>query len=89
MSIDQLSFSHLDPSSGASTVPMIDNPQLDIVNIWVGLCPLLMGTFNYPPPFNDVKFISIVLNQPKAEIFQLSISTPKSVLVWILERYNG
>jgi hypothetical protein len=27
VTIDQLSFSHLDPSSRASTVPMIDNPQ--------------------------------------------------------------
>jgi hypothetical protein len=27
VTIDQLSFSHPDPSSGASTVPMIDNPQ--------------------------------------------------------------
>jgi hypothetical protein len=26
MTIDQLSFSHPDPSSGVSTVPMIDNP---------------------------------------------------------------
>jgi hypothetical protein len=33
MTIDQLSFSHPDPSSGASTVPMIDNPQPDIVNM--------------------------------------------------------
>jgi hypothetical protein len=50
MSIDQLSFSHPDPSSGVSTVPMIDNPQPDIVNVGVGLCPPLMGTFDYPPP---------------------------------------
>jgi hypothetical protein len=49
MTIDQLSFSHPDPSSGVSTVPMIDNPQPDIVNVGVGLCPPLMGTFDYPP----------------------------------------
>jgi hypothetical protein len=36
MTIDQLSFSHLDPSSEASTVHMIDNPQPNIVNIGVG-----------------------------------------------------
>jgi hypothetical protein len=72
MSIDQLSFSHPDPSSGASTVPMIDNPQPDVVNIGVGLCPPLMGTFDYPPPSDDVKFISVVPDQPKAEIFQVS-----------------
>jgi hypothetical protein len=72
MSIDQLSFSHPDPSSGASTVPMIDNPQPDIVNVGVGLCPPLMGTFDYPPPSDDVKFISVVPDQPKAEIFQVS-----------------
>jgi hypothetical protein len=69
VTIDQLSFSHPDPSSGASTVPMIDNPQPDIVNIGVGLCPPLMGTFDYPPPSDDVKFIS---DQPKVEIFQVS-----------------
>jgi hypothetical protein len=44
VSIDQLSFSHPDPSSGVSMVPMIDNPQPDIVNVGVGLCPPLMGT---------------------------------------------
>jgi hypothetical protein len=37
MSIDHLSFSCLDTSLGASTVPMIDNPQPDIVNVGVGL----------------------------------------------------
>jgi hypothetical protein len=50
VTIDQLSFSRPDPSSGVSTVPMIDNPQPDIVNVGVGLCPPLMGTFDYPPP---------------------------------------
>jgi hypothetical protein len=72
VSIDQLSFSHPDPSSGASTVPMIDNPQPDIVNVGVGLCPPLMGTFDYPPPTDDVKYISVVPDQPRAEIFQVS-----------------
>ena len=72
MSIDQLSFSHPDPSSGASTVPMIDNPQPSIVNVGVGLFPPLMGTFNYPPTFDDVKFISAIPDQPKAKIFQVS-----------------
>jgi hypothetical protein len=48
---------------------MIDNPQLGIVNIGVGLCPPLMGTFNYPPPQGDVKFIS---DHHKVEIFQVS-----------------
>jgi hypothetical protein len=71
VSIDQLSFSHIDPSSGASMVPMIDNPQPDIVNVWVGLCPRLMGTFDYSPPSNDVKFISTIPDQPKDEIFQV------------------
>jgi hypothetical protein len=72
VSIDQLSFSHPDPSSRASTVPMIDNPQPDIINLGVGLCPPLMGTFNYPPPTGDVKYISTVPDQPRAEIFQVS-----------------
>ena len=37
VSNDQLSFSHPDPSSGVSTVPMIDNPQPNIINVGVGL----------------------------------------------------
>jgi hypothetical protein len=69
VTIDQLSFSRLDPALGASTVPMIDNPQPGVVNVGVGLCPSLMGTFDYPPPHNDVKFIS---NHHKADIFHIS-----------------
>jgi hypothetical protein len=72
VSINQLSFSHLDPSSGESTVSMIDNPKLGIVNIGFGLCPPLMGTFDYPPPSSDVNFISVVPDPPKVEIFQVS-----------------
>jgi hypothetical protein len=48
---------------------MIDNPQANVVNIGVGLCPYLMGTFDYPPPHDDVKFIS---THHKAEIFHVS-----------------
>jgi hypothetical protein len=66
VTIDQLSFSKLDPSLGASTVPMIDNPQPGVVNVGVGLCPSLMGTFDYPLPQGDIKFIS---NHHKVEIF--------------------
>jgi hypothetical protein len=62
ITIDQLSFSHTDPSSGASMVSMIENPQPGIVNLGVGLFPPLMGIFNYPPPSNYVKFILVVLN---------------------------
>jgi hypothetical protein len=69
VTINQLSFSRPDPSLGASTVPMIDNPQPSMVNIGVGLCPSLMGTFDYPPPQSDIKFIS---NHHKVEIFQVS-----------------
>jgi hypothetical protein len=69
VTIDQLSFSQPNPALGASTVPMIDNPQAGVVNIGVGLCPSLMGTFDYPPPHGDVKFIS---NHHKAEIFHVS-----------------
>jgi hypothetical protein len=72
ISIDQLSFSCLDPSLGTSTVSMIDNPHLVIVHIGVGLCPPLMGTFDYPPPSGDVKLISVVPDQLKVDIFQLS-----------------
>jgi hypothetical protein len=69
VTIDQLSFSRPDPDLGASTVPMIDNPQLGVVNVGVGLCPSLMGTFDYPPPHDDIKFI---YNHHKVEIFQVS-----------------
>jgi hypothetical protein len=69
VTIDQFSFSRPDPSLGASTVPMVDNPQAGVFNIGVGLCPYLMGTFDYPPPQGDVKFIS---THHKAEIFHLS-----------------
>jgi hypothetical protein len=31
-----------------------------------------MGTFDYPPPSNDVKFISVVPDQPKDVIFQVA-----------------
>jgi hypothetical protein len=72
VTIDQLSFSRPDPSSGASTVLMIDNPQPDTINIGVGLCPSLMGTFDYPPPSGDVKLISAAPDQPRDEIFQMS-----------------
>jgi hypothetical protein len=68
VTIDQLSFSRLDPALGASTVLMIDNPQPGVVNVGVGLCPSLMGTFDYPPPHGDIKFIS---NHHKVEIFQV------------------
>jgi hypothetical protein len=70
VTIDQLSFSRPDPALGASTVPMIDNPQAGVVNVGVGLCPSLMGTFDYPPPHGDVKFIS---THHKAEIFHVSL----------------
>jgi hypothetical protein len=69
VTIDQLSFSRPDQALGASTVPMIDNPQPGVVNVGVGLCPSLMGTFDYPPPHGDIKFIS---NHHKVEIFQVS-----------------
>jgi hypothetical protein len=69
VTINQLSFSRPEPALGASTVPMIDNPQPSFVNIGVGLCLSLMGTFDYPPPHDDVKFIS---NHHKVEIFRVS-----------------
>jgi hypothetical protein len=72
VSIDQLSFSCPNPSSGASMVLMINKPKPDIVNIGVGLCPPLMCTFDYPPPSGDVRFILTVPDQPKVEIFQVS-----------------
>jgi hypothetical protein len=59
VTIDQFSFFHPDPSSGASTVSMIDNPQPSTVNLGVGFFPSLMGTFDYPPPSGDVKLISV------------------------------
>jgi hypothetical protein len=73
VSIDQLSFSCLDPSSGVSTIPMIDNPQSDIINVGVGLCPPLMGTFNYLPLTGNFHYISAIPDQPRAKIFQISL----------------
>jgi hypothetical protein len=67
--IDQLSFSRPDPTLGASTVPMFDNPQPGVVKVGVGLCPSLLGTFDFPPPHDDIKFIS---NHHKVDIFQVS-----------------
>jgi hypothetical protein len=72
ITVDQLSFSHPNPSSRASTVPMIDNPQQGTFNIGVRLFSYLMGTFDYPSPANDVKFISVVPDQPKDAIFQVA-----------------
>jgi hypothetical protein len=69
VTIDQLSFSRPEPALGASTVPMIDNPQASVINVGVGFFPSLMGTFDYPHPHDNVKFIS---NHHKADIFQVS-----------------
>jgi hypothetical protein len=82
VTIDQLSFSRPDPALGASTVPMIDNPQAGVVSIGVGLCPSLMGTFDYPPPHGNVKFIS---THHKAKIFHISsFHTTYFQDLWIL-----
>jgi hypothetical protein len=62
VAIDQLSFSQPDPSSGASTVLMIDNPQRDFINVGVGLCPPLVVTFDYLPPSCDVNLILVALD---------------------------
>jgi hypothetical protein len=70
VTIDQLSFSHPDPSSGASTVPMIDNLQPDTCQLRCWFVSSLMGTFDYPPPSGDVKLISVVPDQPRAAIFK-------------------
>jgi hypothetical protein len=69
VTIDQLSFSRPDPALGESAVPMVDNPQAGFINVGVGFCPSLMGTFDYPPPQGVVKFIS---THHKAEIFHVS-----------------
>jgi hypothetical protein len=68
VTIDHLSLSRLDPSLGASMVPMIDNPQLGTVNLGDGLFPSLMGNFDYPPPSSNVRLISDVLDQPRVAI---------------------
>jgi hypothetical protein len=69
VTVDQLSFSSPDPDLGVSTVLMIDNPQPGVVNVGVGLCPSLMGTFDYPPPQGNIKFI---FSHHKVDIFQVS-----------------
>ena len=52
--------------------PMVDNSQPGTVNLGVGLFMLLMETFDYSLPSNDVRFISAIPDQPKATIFQVS-----------------
>jgi hypothetical protein len=52
-----------------SALEVLQSCSAGVVNIGVGLCPSLMGTFDYPPPQGDVKFIS---NHHKAEIFHVS-----------------
>jgi hypothetical protein len=69
VTINQLSFSRPGRSLGASTVPMIHNPQPGVINVGVGLCPSLMGIFDYPSPQGDIRFLS---NHHKVEIFQVS-----------------
>jgi hypothetical protein len=82
VTIDQLSFSSPDLALGPSTVPMIDNPQPGVINVGVGLCPSLMGTFDKQPPHDDIKFIS---NHHKVDIFQvLSFRTTYLEDPWIL-----
>jgi hypothetical protein len=51
---------------------MIDNPHPNVVNIGVHLCLPFMGTFDYPPPFGNVKLILVVPDQPRDDIFQVS-----------------
>jgi len=53
-------------------VLMIDNPHQGTFNLGVELFPYLMGTFYFPPPSNDAKFILVVPDQPKAAIFQVA-----------------
>jgi hypothetical protein len=72
ITVDKISFSHPDPSLGASTVLMIDNPQPGTINLGDRLFPYLMGTFDYMPPSNDVNFISAISDQLKAAIFQVT-----------------
>jgi hypothetical protein len=74
VTIDQLSFSRPNPSSRASMVLMIDNPYPNVVNVGFGLCPPLMGTLYYLYPFVDVKFILVVPDHPRDEVFQVSSS---------------
>jgi len=62
VTVDQLSFSRPNSSSGESMVLMINNLQQGTVNLGFGLFPSLLGTFNFPPPSNDVKYISAISN---------------------------
>jgi hypothetical protein len=50
VTIDQLSFSIPDPSLGASTVPMIDNPQPGVVNVGGWFVPIFDGYLRLPAP---------------------------------------
>jgi hypothetical protein len=51
---------------------MVDNPHPGTVNLGVVLFPSFMGNFYYPSPSNDVRFISVVPDQSRAAIFQVS-----------------
>jgi hypothetical protein len=51
---------------------MIGNPHLGTVKLGAILFPSLMGTFDYPPYSNNVRLISVVLDQPRDVIFQVS-----------------
>jgi hypothetical protein len=53
-------------------VLMIENLQQVTSNLGDGIFPYLMGTFDFLPPSNDVKFISTIPDQPKVVIFQVS-----------------
>jgi hypothetical protein len=72
ITVEQFSFSRPDPPSRASMIPMIDNLQPCTVNLGVGVFLSLMGNFDYPSPSNDLRFILVVLDQPKDDIFQVS-----------------
>jgi hypothetical protein len=52
-------------------VPILDNPHPSVINVGVGLCPPLMGTFDYSPPSGDEKMILVVPDQPRDDIFQV------------------
>jgi hypothetical protein len=51
---------------------MVDNLQPSTVNLGVRLFSSLTETFDYLSPSNDVRFISVVPNQLRATIFQVS-----------------
>jgi hypothetical protein len=56
VTIDQMDFNRSSSMENlGSTVPWIENSQSTTESIGVGMCPSLMGTFNFPTPVSYIR----------------------------------